>query len=348
MSTLTLGNRPNNEYEVGRQMIGNDSRKTDSKNPVIESLSTYLDPAETRSPARIVGVVGRGLMHIGCCFEVLRLVKLLPFAESTWKNPRFVFKIFTSDYLALGLPVPERVACFSHHYRRLHTTLPHRLLRQTLHGQVALHEIHMTGHRFSLTMCLSGPFFKEGEFSLNLLVDGEIVFILSFTIVPGWVLKSSAPEALLISRLQGVKAHHTQISLATETLHHVAPPALLLAALQGIACALGIGEIASVCATKHICYAEVSADLCKSAYDDFFAELGIAQNAAGFFLTPVPIQDKPLAAIKKGHKLRTKEKREFKRQITERVSQSILDNLAAGAEPSRAEHPIQIPVAVES
>jgi uncharacterized protein VirK/YbjX len=98
-------------------------------------------------------------------------------------------------------------------------------------------------------------------------------------------------------------------------MHEVGPSALLLAALQGIADALGIGEIAAVSASSQSSYCEEFAPSFKSAYDDFFAEVGITKTDAGFFLSPIPIESKPLAFIKRGHKLRTKEKRAFKQQI---------------------------------
>jgi uncharacterized protein VirK/YbjX len=257
----------------------------------------------------------RALTNIGTHRKVLQLLKLPPFAETARDNPRFAFKYLTHDYLVQGFTVAERASCFLHHYRRLHAALPDRLLRQTLQGDVTLHEIRESCNCFAITMGLSTPYDKEGEMSLNLQVDGETVFLLSFTIVPGWVVESEAAEILLVTRLQGMRGCYRQIYLATKTLHDVAPGALLLAALQGIANAFGIGEIAAVSASRQSSCTEDSAAAFKKAYDDFFVELGIPENSAGFFFSPVPIVDKPLACIKQGHKLRTREKRAFKQQI---------------------------------
>jgi len=179
-------------------------------------------------------------------------------------------------------------------------------------------------------MGLSRPSYKEGELSLRLRVNGEIVFILSFTIVPGWVVKSQAAEILLISRLQGVKGAYPQISLATRTLHDVAPCALLFSALKGVADAFGISEIAAVSADRQSYYREDSAAAFQEAYDGFFAELGIPKSATGFFNIPVPLDAKPLSLIKHGHKLRTKAKRAFKQQI-QLVCASFFEQLAPNA-----------------
>jgi uncharacterized protein VirK/YbjX len=180
---------------------------------------------------------------------------------------------------------------------------------------ITVHEIKADGNRFTVTMGLSRDFDKEGEFSLNLHVDGEIVFLLAFTIVPGSIVRSPAAEILLISRLQGMKGSFELIQLATKALHNVAPDALLFAALQGLAVAFGIGEVAAVSAARQSSYTEDSAAEFRQAYDSFLVGLGMPQTADGFFVTSVPLQGKPLARIKKGHKIRTKEKRAFKQEI---------------------------------
>jgi hypothetical protein len=64
----------------------------------------------------------------------------------------------------------------------------------------------------------------------------------------------------------------------------------------------------------------------RSAYDDFFAELGATRNSAGFFVSPIPMPEKPVASIKQGHKLRTREKRAFKLQVAADVCQLLLES----------------------
>jgi hypothetical protein len=253
---------------------------------------------------------------VGTHRKVLRFLLRFPtFTEFVFSNPSFAIKYLTPTYLAKGFSVAERVACFLHHYKRLHEAWPDSLLRRTLHEDVTIHEFPEGDHRFTLTMGLSRPYDEEGELSLHLQVDGDIVFVLSFTIVPGWVVNSAAAEIVLISRIQGIKGAFSQISTATKTLHDVAPGALLLAALRGIAGTFGIGEIAAVCAARQSSYEKEAAASFAEAYDDFFAELGIEKNAAGFFRSALPLQEKPLALIKRGHKIRTRNKRTFKREI---------------------------------
>lgn len=258
----------------------------------------------------------RGFTHIKTHREVLRfLLRFPPFTECVFSNPSFACKYLTQNYLVRGFTIAEHATCFLYHYKRLLSALPDSLLRQTLQEDVTIHAIPEDANRYTLTMGMSRPSYNEGELSIHLRVDGEIVFILSFTIVPGWVVKSQAAEILLITRLQGIKGAYSQISEATRTLHDVAPGALLFAALQGVADAFGIGEIAAVSGARQSYYSEDAAVVFKEAYDDFFAELGMPKSAAGFFRISLPLQEKPLTFIKHGHKLRTREKRAFKQQI---------------------------------
>jgi uncharacterized protein VirK/YbjX len=172
---------------------------------------------------------------------------------------------------------------------------------------------------------LSRPWDNEGEMSLNFEVDGRLVFVLSFTIVPGWVVQSEFDEVVLISRLQGVKGRYAEIQLATRTLHDVAPPAVLIAALCGLAHAYGIRGMAGINAdmkSKFHLY-EGEAEHIHQAYDKFLTELGGIRATNGFYLAPIPLPEKPMSLIKKGHKTRTREKRAFKRNVAVRVSRLL-------------------------
>jgi uncharacterized protein VirK/YbjX len=121
-----------------------------------------------------------------------------------------------------------------------------------------------------------------------------------------------------------VKGHESEVRLATKSLLEVAPPALLVAALQGIAAALGINLMAGTSAIGQSSYLEKHSSLFQEAYDDFFATLGASKNSAGFFCSPLPLEEKPLLLIPKGHKIRARKKREFKRQVADSVAQALL------------------------
>jgi len=231
------------------------------------------------------------------------------------------------DYLARGLTISQRAECFMHHYRRLPDLIPEQVLSQILLDEIPLDEIHEGDNRFTIKLTLSRRLDYQGELSLNFEVNGKMVFVLSFTIVPGWVVQSESEDVALISRMQGVRGCRDDIKLTTKALHDIAPQTLLIAALCGVAEAFGVNTMAGISATLHpdweLCNGkavhEQAYDEFEQAYDEFFSELGAAKGPTNFYLSQLPPPGKPMTLIKRGHKTRTRIKRAFKRDIAQRV-----------------------------
>jgi len=247
---------------------------------------------------------------------VEEFLKLPPFIDTVQDNPKFAFKYLTESYLIKDLSIPDRAACFLHHYKKLYETLPDRLLRQVLHWGIDLYEFSEEGVRFALKWGSSRPFGKEGEMSLLLLANGEIIFTISFTLIPGSVIKSRHKEVILISRVQGTPGWPPdQIRQAQRALHKLRFGAVLLSGLEGLAAAFDIWEIACVTAIKQISYTEAYADRFKHAYDDFFVDMGIAKTEAGYFSIPLPLEEKSIEEVK-DHKARARARRALKKKVS--------------------------------
>jgi uncharacterized protein VirK/YbjX len=321
----------------------NPVREVDKQPGFLRWLFLLVSLKVSWSPAVIAGEFWKILTNIGKHREILRLLKLRPFDEIVQNNPGFAFKYTVPNYLARGLTVTERVSCFLHHYRRMHATLPENVLRHILRQGVTLYVVSNGVNSVSVTMGMPEQIGRlEGELSLDLQVDGKDIFNLSFIIIPGWVVKSEVAEVLLVTRLQGTKGCKTQINLARKTLHDYSQRTLLLAALQGIADALGIGEIEAVCATNQRCYEGKYAAYLESCYDDFFAEVGMVKTA-GFYSSPVPIEGKPLASI------RARKRRALRQQIRSACASFLLGLADRAADPtSFAGCSASVPAAVES
>jgi uncharacterized protein VirK/YbjX len=128
----------------------------------------------------------------------------------------------------------------------------------------------------------------------------------------------------------------SQIQHATKRLNDVAPGALLLAALQGVGAALGIGVMGCIMAKHQSACSKENYQELRTAYDDFFTELGVERNAADIYLAEIPLKEKPLLMIKPGHKLRTRQKRKLKQEIAAMVAQSLADHRGGlGGTPSQ-------------
>jgi uncharacterized protein VirK/YbjX len=277
-------------------------------------------------------------INIGAYLEILTTLKLRPFDEIAQNNPGLALKFVVPGYLARGFTVSERVSCFLHHYRRLHAALPESVLRQILQGFVTLHELSDGDNCFALTIGLPRPpIDKEGELSLVLRVNGKKIFSLNFTIVPGWVVKSEVEEVVLITHLQGTRGCNSQIKLARRAFNDYSPRGPLLASLQGIADAFGISEIVAVCAQKQRCYENTSPAIFMNGYDNFFTEIGMVKTAAGFYSSPIPIEDKPLASFK-GNERWSARKRRATRQRIQSDCANFFSRLTDGAsDPSSGE-----------
>lgn len=321
--------RAMNNHDPEVQSSETESIEPPRKSAFFETIFRLVGRRETWSPARVLRVSWGALANVGNGLRILKLLRLRAFAGLVQDDPRFTFKCLVRDYLARDSSVSARMACFFHHYRRLHAGMSTDLLQQVLHKSVPVLESQEGKTRFTVTLCFSRPFEKEGELTLNLYVDDAVVFVISFTIVPGWAVDSNAEDVLLISRIQGTKGFYREISLATKAFHNVGPASLLFAALQGVACAFGVNEIAAVSSARQSSYTEELSVFYKGAYDDFFSDLGVASNASGFFICPIPMVDKPLASIKQGHKIRTREKRAFKLKITQEVFQALSRGVTA-------------------
>ena len=271
------------------------------------------------SPQLLAGALWRLATNLGRHRRIQRVLRLPEYAQLARGEARFPFKYLTRGYLSWNLTVAERAACFERHYLRLHEMLPGAFLLSIVKRDATIFVLEDGEDRYEITLGLPRDHDKEGELSLNLVANGQTIYILSFTIVPGRALHREAEDVFLISRLQGVKGFLKQVQRATKALHDVAPAALLVAALQGLGEAMDVKEMACVRAQDQHSYSPEYERPFRANYDDFFVELGARKNEAKVYVAPIPLREKPMLQIKQGHKLRTREKREFKREVAEKV-----------------------------
>jgi uncharacterized protein VirK/YbjX len=273
------------------------------------------------SPRRLLRLIWTISRNIPLQLRVLRLLTRHEYRRLAEAEPTFPVKFLARDYLVCGLTIDQHAACFLHHYKRLPHGLPREWLSKALHQDITVYRLFEAGRVFTVKLGLSRPWDREGEMSLTLEMDAQPLFVLSFTIVPGRVVGSKLDELLLVSRLQGVKGRFDEIRLATKTLHDVAPPAVLMAALCGFAEKYKIEGLAGASSSMKPEVDSVTdgRPLDFQAYDQFFEGIGAARGLAGFYLAPIPLPEKPMTMVKKGHKTRTREKRSYKREVSDAV-----------------------------
>ncbi|MBF0560705.1 MAG: DUF535 family protein [Alphaproteobacteria bacterium] len=257
--------------------------------------------------------------------EIIQILQLPVYKGVTEKQPHLSLKYLKNEYLAYGLATPLRSASIRYHYKYISTALRPDLLRKILFERVVIYEYVNQDSRFEVNMSLSMPYHSEGEFSITFDLENTAIFILSFTIVPGFVVGLDVEATLLISRLQGVRGCFTQIQHATKSMLEVSPQTVLVAALQGIAMALGVQYIASVSSSTCVGNSNPKQPSTEfsTAYDDYFISRGAIKNQTGFFCLSLPFREKPLTLIKRDHRSRTRKKRRFVWQISESVRDKL-------------------------
>lgn len=258
----------------------------------------------------------------------VQIVGRLPdFRRMTDEQPQFLYKYLNNSYLARGLPLQDRAHSFIHHYHFAQARIQSGLLRRMREGGQILHESEADGRRYQIVLRQAFQYFYEGEWSLCLLCGGDVIYISSFTIVPGRVLKIEAENAVLITRQQGTQGMFQVIGQATKDFKEVTPQFLLLAVLQGLALALDIRYIGCVPGGRHISNPQPGSSLFRRAYDDFMLSLGAVGSENGFYVLQIPLREKPLKYIKREHRTRTVRKRRFRSQIGIEARKLLTRNL---------------------
>ena len=277
-------------------------------------------------PSVVLGEVWRILSNIQMHREIHKVLKLKPFAEIAQDTPGFAFRYVTPDYLARGLTLAERVSCFVHHYRRLHSTFSERALREILIKELTLHKMSKRDNSFAIMIGTPDALSRlEGELSLNLQVNGKTIFSLSFSVVPGWAVRSDVAEILLVTRLQGAPGCTEEIKLACRAAYYYSPRNVLLAALEGVAEVFAIDHLEAICAEMQRSYTEDRSEIFKTNYDDFFETAGMSKTPAGFYSSPIPVQGRPLESFTGSARWRAKKRRLMMKEIQSACCNTLLE-----------------------
>lgn len=165
---------------------------------------------------------------------------------------------------------------------------------------------------------------QEGDLSLLFKFGGELIFVVSFSVVEGPLVGSGDQAVLLVGRVQGAPNKLSEIRASTKACRDISPAHLLIAALQAVADSLRIATIAGVSNSQQLVKGSSARAAFHFNYDDFWESLLAAPTPLGFYVMPVPLLQKPLAAIAITHRRRTRRKREYKEMLTETVKTNFV------------------------
>ena len=234
--------------------------------------------------------------------------------------------------------MPYAVASFSRAKRRQALLNHYQFLQSTakisffeaLPNQPVLWEQQSDDDKFSITLSYPPLASFECELSLNFLVNGTLVQVLGFVIVPGYLVGITSSQALLFSQVQGQR-DPTLLRHATRTLHDISPAALLVNTAFGLAGALGIGQAVGISRAKQVCVSKTN----HFDYDIFWEQFQGEWLASGFYQFDTDAPEKPIEEIKAKYRTRTLRKRQYKQQVRQLVAANFraafINTISVGA-----------------
>ncbi|QKG57430.1 DUF535 family protein [Hymenobacter sp. BRD128] len=257
---------------------------------------------------------GQTLLNYADFQRIKQLSTSLPLATLLERQPRFRYK-YLSGYLAASFSRPKRLAALLYHYDFLTATAGVAFFEQVARKLLIWQEQHGAGH-FAIHLAYPAVVGFEGELSLYFSVNGILLQVVSFVIVPGQLVGAPGKPALLLSQVQG--AHQPALHKhATKTLLDITPAALLMHAAYGLAQALRIDHAAGVSTEEQLSYGSGSG----FNYNTFWEQFGGERTTGGFFRLAIPAPEKPLECIKSAHRVRTLRKRRYKHALRQAVEQ---------------------------
>lgn len=221
-------------------------------------------------------------------------------------------------YLRAGISVAARAQAIIDHYQFMQQ-LENPMLRQLLQspGDNVIAAFQGKNNESFLISCSPGYYDREGEVTLVLRYQQQIIASLSFS-----VINEKQQRTLLIGGLQGPRKNinHEVIREATKAAHGVFPKRLLMDDVFIFAELCGVQKIAAVGDDTHVFrslrYRHSKSEHFFASYSEFWLSLNGEERADGIFTLPLSLPRKSLEEIA------SKKRAEYRRRY------ELLDGLA--------------------
>lgn len=232
-------------------------------------------------------------------------------------------------YLMQGLSSRQRVQCVLAHYRFEETTFDaaYKAAVYTA-GGLTLWQ-HASGeHSFLIRLEMASRMNAEGDLTLALVADGEVLHRLSYSWVEGRIVGVPAPLVPFVARNQGRWTDSAEAFDAfEECFPNNSPSFFCFAAMQGLAQAVGMDEVVAVKCRAHIAYDPDQIKHFANAYDGFWKILGGVELPGDTWLVALPFYLKPLADMPSKHRKRAAQRRDHWRAIGESTRATLQRHL---------------------
>jgi hypothetical protein len=182
-------------------------------------------------------------------------------------------------------------------------------------------EIDGLNYTISISHCFDYP--PEGELMLIFSQNQHALYDLTFTIVPGKTIGSSASRVMLVANVQGASGKINDIRRAMKACNRIAPPYVLVSAAESVAAALQINAIVGVSNKQHLWKTNQGPPYFVFDYDEFWESFPGTRSDIGLYEISIPIPIKPLETVKSNQRRRAIRKRELGAEISRSVYRAL-------------------------
>ena len=239
-------------------------------------------------------------------------------------------------YLIRDLRARDRIDCVLRHYgfedETFNTSYKYAVYRA---GGLTLWQRSANGCRFAITLSMAPRMDAEGDLTIMLEADGTCLHRLSFSWIEGRFAGVAAPLLPFVARNQGSRPDSRfAIEAFEHAFPHNSPSLLCAAAMQGVAQAVGMTQIAAI---KHSAHPVGDRPACTAAaYDGMWKLLGGVEQPGPSWLIDLPYRLKPLSEVAGKHRRRAAMRRERWREIGEAARAMLESKLKRIPKPAPA------------
>jgi hypothetical protein len=233
------------------------------------------------------------------------------------------------DYLVRGLSARQRVGCALTHFRFEETSFNADYKQAVyLAGGLTLWQHTADSSNFLIRLEMASRAQAEGDLAIVLVANGKCLHRLAFSWVEGATLGMPAPMLPLVACNQGRWIDSGDAFEAFErAFPNNSPSFFCFSAMQGVAQAVGMGQVVAVRCEAHVAYDPQQVKQFANAYDGFWKILGGVEMPGPGYLIALPFYLKPLAEMPSKHRKRAALRREQWRAIGDAARSTLQRHL---------------------
>jgi uncharacterized protein VirK/YbjX len=259
------------------------------------------------------------LLYLPGHLKMMRVLKAAPVSELLQRRPKLGYKYLYRPYLVQSLSKKQRLEALDHHYRFLAERVKSDFFSRIYDGEYELWQDSQGD--CSSTMTLSFPVDwehdYEGDLLLNFNCNGERIYSLTFSIVPGHAIGLAVDRLILVTAIQGAAGMAERIKLVKESYGDLSPPMLLLSGIEGVALSMDIPLLGGIGLDQQVQKQTWGSDRFMFDYDQFWKQAIGERTEGAYYVRKIPEELRPLEEIKGKHRKKTLLRRRIKASIRE-------------------------------